>query len=128
MQCRTDCLAGWCELRQAVRLPQLMQGGLARGALLSPTQGPKGEVTPILGSQHPGGLAPLPHAQRYAGPCTGNITVAQQLSPTSHCCQQPDSVTACMYVRMHDAASANTYVVSTRCAHQHAGVALQPSC
>ena len=75
MQCRRRYLAGWCELRQAVHLPQLMQGGLARCALLTPTQSPKGEVTPILGSQHPSGLALLAHAQCYTGPCTGNSTV-----------------------------------------------------
>ena len=51
-------------------MPQLMQSGLAWGALLTPAQSPKCEVTPILGGQHAGGLTPLPHAQCNAGACT----------------------------------------------------------
>lgn len=56
------------ECWQMVLMLQLVQGGLAGCTLSTPTQGPKGEVASILGSQHAAGLAPLTHAQGNARP------------------------------------------------------------
>lgn len=61
--------AAGCKVWKAVHVFELMQGGLARGALLAPSQSPKGKVSSILGRQHASRLTLLSHAQCDAGSC-----------------------------------------------------------
>ena len=65
------------EYWQMVLMLQLVEGGLARGTLSTPSKGPKGEVAPVLGSQHTAGLPPLAHAQGNARPYRIDVIVTE---------------------------------------------------
>ena len=65
---------------------ELMQGGLARGTLLAPSQSPKGKVPSILSCQHASGLTLLSHAQCNAGPC-GTWHMSLERGQLTACCK-----------------------------------------
>jgi len=76
-----EYLRVWCQVWKTVHVSKLMQGGLPRGALLAPSQGPKCEVPSILGSQHSSWLPSFSHTQGNAWPC--NITTSSWHTATA---------------------------------------------
>ncbi len=78
-------LAIGSEVMKAVHVLQLVQGGLAGGALLTPSQGPKSEVASVLGGQQARGLPSFSHAQCNAWSCIITMLTIASIQKLGNC-------------------------------------------